>query len=344
VNPKHLGHLLMDKTESGSDQQPVRRERHEDQFVPGAGPGHEESLDDDLKRVWRQVGILAPDLSKISDSPPAEAIIRVAAAESAAGPFRMRLGWRRVWWAASAAALLLLGFGIVRLRLGDRPRLAAAGTPEYSTGPGEMATVRFDDGSVARLAPVSRLSFTRGQDGNRVDLDGQAFFAVAPQERGAFVVRTPLGQAHVLGTRFEVRARDDSLSILVVEGRVALAVGGNEVELNRGQLALAAAGARPAVATVEDVYDRLDWMGAWLVFNATPLSQVADEIQRRFGPRVVVTDEEVSRRTVTALFADARLEEIVTVVCRVVQATCVLEDSTVTISRRIAPAPGSPAR
>jgi ferric-dicitrate binding protein FerR (iron transport regulator) len=333
----------MDRSENRSQQRSPSNDGHEEQLVPGAEPGHEESLDDDLKRVWQKVGMLAPDLTRMSDPPSARAIVRAAAGKAAPEPFRKRK-WRRIWWPVAAAALLVLAFGIGRLWFNAEPRPADAAADEFRTGPGEMTTVRFDDGSVARLAPTSRLSYTRERDGSRVDLDGQAFFAVAPQQRGAFVVRTPLGQAYVLGTRFEVRARDDSLSILVVEGRVNLAVGDSHVEVNRGQLALAAAGDRPAVATVENVYERLDWMGRWLVFNSTPLSQVAEELQRRFGTRVTVADEEISRRTVTALFADERLEDVVTVVCRVAQATCVFEDSTVTISRHITPTRGSPAR
>jgi ferric-dicitrate binding protein FerR (iron transport regulator) len=62
-------------------------------------------------------------------------------------------------------------------------------------------------------------------------------------------------------------------------------------------------------------------MSSTMLFNATPLSRVADEIEHRFGVRVEV-DSSLREHTVTAVFTDRRLPDVLDVVCRVVDANC----------------------
>src|SRR5690606_30244589 len=150
--------------------------------------------------------------------------------------------------------------------------------------------------------PASRLELRPAHEATEVFLEGRAFFAVAKGYGRRFVVRTPSGEAAVLGTRFEVDTRGDDLRIVVVEGKVTVTREGRTVEVAEGEVGVAAAGAEPQVQRVANVHELLDWMGRSLVFRDTPLDQVAREIGHRYGVEVRLADAALPARTAAAAF------------------------------------------
>jgi transmembrane sensor len=194
-----------------------------------------------------------------------------------------------------------------------------------------MVTARLDDGSIVRLAPQSRLRVNPTAGTREVWLDGRAFFAVARDERRPFIVRTRAGDALVLGTRFEVVVGNEDLRVAVVEGKVALSSGGETARVTAGEVSNVVEGQTPSVEKVENVHELLDWVGDFMVFESTPLSEVAREIERRYQMRVIIPDSALARRTVSAWFTDQSVESILTVICRAVDAHCSVQGSVASI-------------
>jgi transmembrane sensor len=208
------------------------------------------------------------------------------------------------------------------------------GADEFVTGPTDLSTLHLRDGTIVRLAPHSRLRFTgRGSD-REVSLQGRAFFAVAKQKGRPFRVRTRAGDALVLGTRFEVSVDDRELRLIVVEGRVALSTPLNQVELKAGEMSKVMAGTSAQVSAVPAVKPMMRWMGSFLVFQATPLPDVLKEIEGEYGVTVQLADSSLSTQTVTAWFAERRLDEVMRVVCKVIETHCEVVGRVVTIGRR----------
>jgi len=305
-------------------------------MVSGGEDRADEGLAPEFRAVWELTEAGGPETQDVSPPPPASVILQAAAADhvtggGTGGGSHPPGPTRRWWWGAAAAAMLLLTVGSLPFWFAQGRGGGAAIAAEFRTGPGEMATVRLGDGSIVRLAPESRLSFTGRSDAREVELEGTAFFAVEPTNQGRFIVRTALGETQVLGTRFEVRVREDSLRVLVVEGQVAVSVGDERILVDGGNMMLSSGEGSPSLVAVEDELAFLGWMDGWLVFQGTPLAQVAREVQRRYGVTVHIEDEELAARTVTAWFADEAVEEVITVICRVAQATCVLQESSVMV-------------
>lgn len=229
---------------------------------------------------------------------------------------------------AVAAGLILLGFGLSQLRPGGNSP-PPFGASELATGSAETVTVTLNDGSFVRLAPNSRIRITdqstdRGA-ARQVWLEGRGYFAVASDPSRPFTVRTPVGSARALGTRFEVRVRQGQLRLAVSEGRVILAAGRREVELEAGQVTHVQPGQPPAVVQVEDVYELLDWPRGLLVFQSTPLRQVVRELEQHFDVPFEITDPKIGDLLVTGWFDDETLDEVLTAVCRATQTRCSLE-------------------
>jgi transmembrane sensor len=233
------------------------------------------------------------------------------------------------WTVATAAVALVVAVGVLsRETPGD-----AWGPAEVLTGAAEMATVQLRDGSVVRLAPASRLRVIDNADRRAVTLDGRAFFAVAPMPNRPFVVTTRLGEAKVLGTRFELATGDGELRLLVVEGRVALSAR-NSVEVRGGEASAVREGLVLPPTRVADAERMEGWVGRFLVFQATPMRDVAREVEAMYHVRLVAADSAMAQRTITATFIDRPVEQVVAVICSVVNARCEWREGEVSLSSR----------
>ena len=228
--------------------------------------------------------------------------------------------------------MLIFGLGLAELWWG-RQSSGGFGAAEFATGSTETVTVTLTDGTFVRLAPNSRLRLPADGEKREVWLDGRGYFAVAEDASHPFTVRTRVGEALVLGTRFEIRIQEDDLRLAVAEGRVALSAGAEEVEVEAGEVSHVQKGLKPSVVKVADVRDLLDWPGGLLVFQSTPLDGVGQELERHFGVRFEITDPVVAQRKVTGRFTDESLDEVVTAVCRATSARCSIEGERVVVAR-----------
>jgi transmembrane sensor len=284
-----------------------------------------------LARVWQATGE-ATQRRPGGPRPKADDLIRTLDHRPAhPRRFSLPIRPRRVFAAGFATAALIL----LTIFQGS-PRSVVEGDPHYGatefvTGDAEQVTARLADGSVVRLAPRSRLRVSGTREGREVWLDGRAFFAVASDPSRPFRVRTRAGEALVLGTRFDIRVEDDDLELIVVEGRVSVAAAGEEVHVQAGQVSRVTDGLAPSVEAAGDLQPALAWLSGFLVFESTPLRDVAIEIERHYQIRVVIPDSALAERTITALFVDRSAREVISSVCRIAAAHCSIRDSVASI-------------
>ena len=280
----------------------------------------------EVSAIWDWTGTTAP-ANDVESPPPPPSLETIVSQGDALGRQDVRLRFARglgrkeirPWAAAAVIAAVSLGVWIGRL--GPAPE-EVIGT-EYAALSAAAATVALVDGSFVRLAPGSRLRFAERADYREAWLSGRGFFAVESDAERPFLVHTDLGEAQVLGTRFEMASGTTELRLIVVEGRVAVtATSGRAAEVSGGQVARLGTNGDFSVETVENVYDLLDWPGGVLLFQSTPLLQVVEELSAHFGVTIELEDAALSARTVTAWFGDESLEEVVESICLLVQAEC----------------------
>ena len=93
-------------------------------------------------------------------------------------------------------------------------------------GKGDKATIELPDGTNVVLNSASQLSYLNnfGEKVRRVQLNGEAYFKVAHDEKHAFIVQIGDLEVKVLGTSFNISAYKDDKEITVVllEGKVGV--------------------------------------------------------------------------------------------------------------------------
>jgi len=286
-----------------------------------ASPDHARDFYESRK-LWNLMALAAPVADTASGLPDGWAEsegppVAATASMPSPGPRDRRRLRHGAAAAGLAAALVVLGFGLARLVQPPAPMPIS----RFHTGTAERVTVALGDGTLIRLGPESEIRLLPGRRERRVELDGRAFFAVAPDPDRPFVVKTAMAEATVLGTRFDVNATGGQVRVLVVEGRVALGSGAQSVELGPNELSEVVIGSPPSKMRVTDTSPYLTWMGHALVFQSTPLIDAAMEIERQYAVRIEVHPA-VAQRTITAEFADQSLDDVLAVVCRVAEALC----------------------
>ncbi len=229
------------------------------------------------------------------------------------------------WTVALAAGVAAVAIGLQAV---GWPAAGPLPVAVFAADAEDVSTVTLDDGSRVRLAPGSRLEQWEAEAERRFSLTGRAFFAVAHDPTRPFVVEAGDTEARVLGTRFELLLSDGDLRTVVVDGRVAVSNEEGRVEIPAGGVGHARRGEPPTTELPEDLYALLDWPGGMLIFQATPLARVAEEVGLHFGLTVDVHTDQLRAFRISASFDEESFQEIIRSLCDVVAAAgCSVTDT-----------------
>jgi transmembrane sensor len=278
-----------------------------------------------VQRVWRATDPVP--LPGEADPSVVPRVLRDAAEREAEASRHARPGQdpgrRLLRWALPLAA----GIAAVGLGIGLFSRPPAPSVVLEATG-GRSETFVLDDGSFVRLAPGSRLTGGEDEDARRFVLEGRALFAVAHVQDRPFVVAADGVETRVLGTRFEVRvAPGGDQRVAVLEGRVEVVNSHGRAELVAGEVSVTTPDGPPSRTTPDDLLGLLDWPEGTLLFQSTPLGQVADEVARRYGTEVVVEGESLRGRRISAWYGAEPFAEVIGSLCAATDAVCTISDT-----------------
>jgi len=160
-------------------------------------------------------------------------------------------------------------------------------TTTVSIGNGEHLAYTLPDNSKVELNADSKLTFKAGDfDGDRiVNLEGEAFFEV--QKGQSFKVITPNGMIEVLGTSFNVNARDGGLSVDCRTGKVRVTAKGREQTLTKGLgTKLNANQSALESAYKIDIDRQIGWRNGDFYLENVTLRKVIDELERQFDVKI----------------------------------------------------------
>ncbi len=217
--------------------------------------------------------------------------VRRAAPERPArrhAPVRQMVRWS---WRIAATVAVVAFVAVLTLVLQRDRSLTTVTVAEGETQLIELAdgaTVRLLGGSTLTYAdPAKATAFNR-----RVELAGQAFFDIAPDQQG-FTVETPTALATVLGTSFGIQADDVAMEVVLATGSLSVAskaASEGFVVLQPGQMSRVARNALPSTPTPVDLSEALEWTGLFL-FRSTPLSDAAARLSRRYGVAITISPD-----------------------------------------------------
>ncbi len=222
-----------------------------------------------------------------------------------ASPVR-QIGWKTNWYRIAAVLALIVLLGGLGRQLYKKRTIAV------QTSFGHHQQIILPDGSQVTLNGNSTLSYPANwkELANRdVSLEGEAYFKVNKQRINnqpvKFTVHSADLNIEVVGTQFNVRNRRGDVDVVLDEG---------EVRISR----LVAATEQPALVMkpgdiikfsknreiirqqkVAHPNQYSAWTTNALIFNETPLSEIAQTLQDTYGLTVTFADDSLARLTFT---------------------------------------------
>jgi transmembrane sensor len=185
----------------------------------------------------------------------------------------------------------------------------------YVTEVGEQRVISLPDGSGIELNARSRLRVRYTESARTIDLiEGQALFRVAKNAQRPFIVRSGETAVRAVGTQFDVYRKDSGTTVTVLEGQVAVlrgspATDGAPADATPPRILVSAGeqftdasepDARPHRANVSAA---TAWTQRRLVFESTPLTEVAEEFNRYNERRLAVRNAQLAEFLVSGVFS-----------------------------------------
>lgn len=226
-----------------------------------------------------------------------------------------RIGFPRRSLAAAVAILVvaLLAFGYLLLKPSPQSQfITASTTPVHDTLP---------DGSVVTLNKNSNLKYSGNFAGHsrKVELRGEAFFAVAPDKNKPFVIEVGDITITVVGTSFNVKHSRGGTEVVVETGVVRVSRKNSTTELHANE--------RLSIGTFDSTFvkeastDKLHqyYRSRQFVCDATPLWKLVEVLNEAYDANIVIKNSELPSLQLTTTFNNESLDKILTIIAETLE-------------------------
>ena len=179
---------------------------------------------------------------------------------------------------------------------------------------GQHLTVYLPDSSKVQLNADTKITYNKTLwfINRKVIIKGEALFKVKKGKQ--FDVVADLATTSVLGTTFDVYAREGKVMVSCIEGKVSVKNNhsNDKVILTAGLITHTKQ--NKLASPVQSIkHDEVAWTYGEFYFNNQPLSEVLKEIQRQFN--VDISYNSVSKRYYTGYFNNKDLNDALRTVC-----------------------------
>lgn len=225
---------------------------------------------------------------------------------------RLRSYYRIYSYAAAVAGILLLSAAIYfSLKKLEGPFV-------YATDYGETKTLTLPDHSKVILNAHSEIRYERDWKDKQIRevwLRGEAFFSVESMKtQRKFIVHTNDLSVEVLGTKFNVNNRESKTRVVLNSGRIKLSVPLQEdtcnIIMQPGELIQYSGKDRSIVKETVKAGNYISWINNELVLDNTPLGEISETLENNYGITMILIDEGLAARTITATLPTTSLDFI----------------------------------
>lgn len=184
-----------------------------------------------------------------------------------------KLKWPIYAAAASIAILLSIGIAIM------------LGQQTYTTTNGQILAIHLPDASQIQLNVSSTIRYNSflWRFKRKLALEGEAFFEV--EKGNTFSVVVPSGKVSVLGTSFNVWARNQQLEVVCHTGKVSVQSADKSEILQAGEKAIAANGVLDR-SSVSSLTKGPSWMEGLSKLEEVSVKRILEELEYQFNIEV----------------------------------------------------------
>lgn len=241
------------------------------------------------------------------------------------------------------AAVFVLGLGLLYFlyekpdRVAEQSEGATNGWVTFINDKHKIMPHQLPDSSVVWLHPNAEIRIRKSFQRREVLFSGEGFFEVKRDPSRPFVIHTGDLQTKVLGTSFNVRAipGEESVKVSVATGRVEV----SDTQMKKRvvlkpeqEVVFEPKSKHLEVQKVaEKESDKELWQSASLVFNETPMTEVADRLMQTFHVKIGFADDGLADCRLKVDFTNQRLPEILDMIDTLLGSTYRIEGDNITL-------------
>ncbi|MBX3641422.1 MAG: FecR family protein [Nitrosomonas sp.] len=172
-------------------------------------------------------------------------------------------------------------------------------TVTYATRLGEKRDIVLADGSAVAMNTATRMHVRISPLQRKITLDtGEAAFDVQHETFRSFTVYADKLRIRDIGTRFNIRRQQDTITVTVLQGAVEI----NGMRLDEGYQLHTTASISTMLPHPADIAQIEAWQHGRLIFRRAPLQDVAAELERYHPIHFMFADPAIARETVSGTF------------------------------------------
>ena len=256
-------------------------------------------------------------------------------------------------WVTGIAAALLLICGLLYTQI-DSTGVSSTKATESVADTAIISTIEFvnkeqrivqhalPDGSTVWLRPDARITYPQKFEGEKrvVEFMGEGFFDIQKNPSRPFFIHSGEMTVRVLGTSFNVKAASDQkiFEIAVVTGSVEVSAPDHQAKaqqviLKPNQQALFETETKRLFAKVgQELLKNEIYQSSTFHFQDTPVREVIRQLESRFAVQIHLSDPAIARCRLNADFENQPFPAIVEMLCRSLESTYTIQNSTITIA------------
>lgn len=216
--------------------------------------------------------------------------------------------WKRTWVRAAAVIVPVIAIAsLIALQYSSQNELQ-----HYENSTRAVQTIELEDGTVIKLNQQAHLSVNL-KDSREVWLNGEAFFTVEQQASRPFVVHAA-GKLDVtvLGTSFNVNAKEKKTQVVLNTGSVKVGSARQSVILRPGEMADYDASTGKLSTQPADTLLYTSWKYDLIAFREQSLKTVMQQLGEQYGYEAVFDHTAAEDLLFTGYLASNDLQQALT--------------------------------
>lgn len=181
-----------------------------------------------------------------------------------------------------------------------------------NTNMGEHSHVILPDGTEVILNSCSEIQYFQ-QDGMRqANVNGEAYFLVAKDEKHPFVVHADTVDVTCLGTAYDVRNYQDEkeCSIVLAEGKVRVSALDADLTMEPNSRVVYDREGGSMSKHMVNASDYTCWINGNIRYNDQTLEEIANQLARDFHINVIIASDELRRERFTGFLGNCSFRNV----------------------------------
>ena len=213
---------------------------------------------------------------------------------------------------------------------------------EIQNPSGIRSKVLLPDGSSLWLNAESKIGYNIPfvRENRQIELSGEAFFDVKKSKKSPFTVKTADTKITVLGTRFNVKAyqEEQQIEVALKEGSVlfeSLKRKSKEVHaemVSNDYLVFDKAKNQFSLEN-KNIDQYISWHENILIFNHTPMSDWTRSIERWYGVKIDILDDEIKNYHFNGTIKDETVRDVMEILEMTLNVSYTIDNKNITIEK-----------